>query len=283
MINIENLSFSYQKKGCRHANKNVFDLNIKNAQIGTGIHLLLGENGAGKTTLLHIIAGLLFTQKGTCKIDGNDISLRQPSDMSKVFFMPEDITFPAKSINDFAKIHSPFFPTFSEDLFRQNLEIFHLTGDEELSSLSFGIRKKANIAYVMALGTDIILLDEPTNGLDINAKKELLKIMVNSIRDDQTVIISTHTVWDLKNLFDSVMMLNRGELLLSMSNEELISKISFMAGNTLNPDALYSEHDINGYHWIEKNIDGIETETNFALLYSALMSNAAQNIIDALK
>ena len=283
MINIENLSFCYQKKGCKNANKNVFDLNIKNAQIGPGIHLLLGENGAGKTTLLHVIAGLLFAQKGTCKIDGNDISRRQPSDMSKVFFMPEDISFPAKSINDFAKIHSPFYPTFSKELFRQNLETFHLTGDEELSSLSLGIRKKANIAYVMALGTDIILLDEPTNGLDINAKKELLKIMVSSIREDQTVIISTHTVWDLKNLFESVMMLNRGELLLSMSNEEIISKISFMVGNAPSPDALYTERDINGYHWIEKNVDGIETETNFALLYSALMSDTAQNIIDALK
>ena len=283
MINIENLSFCYKKKPYNHDNKDVFDLNIKNTQIGPGIHLLLGENGAGKTTLLHIIAGLLFAQKGICKIDGNDVSLRQPSEMNKIFFMPEDITFPTKSINDFAKIHSPFYPTFSEELFRQNLETFHLTGDEELSSLSLGIRKKANIAYVMALGTDIILLDEPTNCLDINAKKELLKIMVSSIRDDQTVIISTHTVWDLKNLFESVMVLNHGKLILSMSNEELISKISFMTGNTLNPDALYSEHNINGHQWIEKNVDGIETEINFTLLYSALMSNNAQNIIDALK
>ena len=275
MININYLSYSYKKE--QNALNNI------NVQIEPGIHLLLGENGAGKTTLLHVIAGLLFAQKGSCKIDGNDISLRLPNDMNKVFFMPEDITFPAKSINDFAKIHSPFYPTFSKDLFRQNLETFHLTGNEELSSLSLGIRKKANIAYVMALGTDIILLDEPTNGLDINAKKELLKIMVSSIRDDQTVIISTHTVWDLKNLFDSVIMLKQGELLLSMSNDELVSKISFMTGNTLNPDALYTERDINGYHWIEKNVDGIETETNFTLLYSALMSDNIQNIINALK
>ena len=99
MIDIKNLSFYY--------NTNYNALDDINVQLGPGIHLLLGENGAGKTTLLHIIAGLLFAKEGFCEIDGNDITLRQPSDMSKVFFMPEDITFPAKSINDFAKIHSP--------------------------------------------------------------------------------------------------------------------------------------------------------------------------------
>ena len=275
MIDIKNLSFNY--------NKGYKALDNINANLGTGVHLLLGENGAGKTTLLHVIAGLLFAKEGSCSIDGNDISLRNPSDMSKVFFMPEDITFPAKSINDFAKIHSPFYPTFSEELFRQNLDIFHLTGDEPFSSLSLGNRKKANLAYVMALGSDVLLLDEPTNGLDINAKKELLKIMVGSLREDQTVIVSTHTVWDLKNLFESVMMLRRGNLLLSMTTEELGSKLSFMASTAPSPNALYIEQDMNGFRWIEKNIDGNETEINFSLIYSALMSNAAQNVLDALK
>lgn len=275
MIDIKNLSFNY--------NKGYKALDNINANLGAGVHLLLGENGAGKTTLLHVIAGLLFAKEGLCSIDGNDISLRRPCDMSKVFFMPEDITFPAKNINDFAKIHSQFYPTFNEEIFRQNLEIFHLTGNESFSSLSLGNRKKANLAYVMALGSDVLLLDEPTNGLDINAKKELLKIMVGSLREDQTVIVSTHTVWDLKNLFESVMMLRRGNLLLSMTTEELGSKLSFMASTAPSPNALYIEQDMNGFRWIEKNIDGNETEINFSLIYSALMSNAAQNVLDALK
>ena len=275
MIDIKNLSFNY--------NKGYKALDNINANLGAGVHLLLGENGAGKTTLLHVIAGLLFAKEGSCSIDGNDISLRRPCDMSKVFFMPEDITFPAKNINDFAKIHSQFYPTFNEEIFRQNLEIFHLTGNESFSSLSLGNRKKANLAYVMALGSDVLLLDEPTNGLDINAKKELLKIMVGSLREDQTVIVSTHTVWDLKNLFESVMMLRRGNLLLSMTTEELGSKLSFMASTAPSPNALYIDQDMNGFRWIEKNIDGNETEINFSLIYSALMSNAAQNVLDALK
>lgn len=275
MIDIKNLSFNY--------NKGYKALDNINANLGAGVHLLLGENGAGKTTLLHVIAGLLFAKEGSCSIDGNDISLRRPCDMSKVFFMPEDITFPAKNINDFAKIHSQFYPTFNEEIFRQNLEIFHLTGNESFSSLSLGNRKKANLAYVMALGSDVLLLDEPTNGLDINAKKELLKIMVGSLREDQIVIVSTHTVWDLKNLFESVMMLRRGNLLLSMTTEELGSKLSFMASTAPSPNALYIEQDMNGFRWIEKNIDGNETEINFSLIYSALMSNAAQNVLDALK
>ena len=197
--------------------------------------------------------------------------------------MPEDITFPAKSINDFAKIHSPFYPTFNEELFRQNLETFHLSGDETFSALSLGNRKKANLAYVMALGTDVLLLDEPTNGLDINAKKELLRIMIASLREDQTVIVSTHTVWDLKNLFESVMMIRQGNLLLSMSTEEICSKLAFMASTTPGINALYLEEEMGGFRWIEKNTDNIENEINFSLIYSALMSDSAQNVLDALK
>ena len=107
--------------------------------------------------------------------------------------------------------------------------------------------------------------------------------MVGSLSENQTVIVSTHTVWDLKNLFESVMMLRRGNLLLSMSTEEIGRKLSFVSSTSPNPNALYMEQDMNGFRSIEKNIDGNETEINFALIYSALMSDAAQNVLDALK
>ena len=274
MITINNLTYGY--------NKHINAVNNITTSIAPGIHLLLGENGAGKTTLLHIIAALLYPKEGTCLINGKDISARKPADMSQVFFMPEDITFPAKTINEFAHIHSPFYPTFSEDLFEQNLETFQMSGNEPFSSLSLGNRKKANLAYVMALGTDVLLLDEPTNGLDINAKKELLKIMVRCLNENQTVIISTHTVWDLKNLFESVMMLRRGNLILSKSTEEISAKLSFVSSTAPRPNALYMESDMNGFRSIEPNIDGNETEINFSLIYSALMSDEAQKILDIL-
>jgi hypothetical protein len=79
------------------------------------------------------------------------------------------------------------------------------------------------------------------------------------------------------------MMLRRGNLLLSMTTEELGSKLSFMASTAPSPNALYIEQDMNGFRWIEKNNDGIETEINFSLIYSALMSDAAQKVLDALK
>ena len=213
MININNLTYSYYK------GHNALD-NI-NAQIGPGIHLLLGENGAGKTTLLHVIAGLLYAKEGLCEIDGNDISKRRPCDMSKVFFMPEDITYPAKSINEFAKIHSQFYPTFNEDTFRNNLETFHLSGDEPFAALSLGNRKKANLAYVMALGTDVLLLDEPTNGLDIPAKGQFRKVISSSMNDERTILISTHQVGDVNVLLDYVTIIERSRLLTNCSTAEI--------------------------------------------------------------
>lgn len=106
--------------------------------------------------------------------------------------------------------------------------------------------------------------------------------MVRSIKENQTVIISTHTVWDLKNLFESVMMLRRGKLILSKSTEEISAKLSFVASTTPRPNALYMESDMNGFRSIEPNIDGNDTEINFSLIYSALMSNDAQKILDIL-
>lgn len=267
MILCENLSYTY-KSGKRA-------LTDVNAAIRPGIHLLMGENGAGKTTLLHVLAGLLFPTQGSCRLDEVEMRLRRPDTMRRVFFLPDDMDWPASTINEMIDIHAPFYPSFDEALLRANLLAMGLTGSEGLTAMSLGNRKKAAVAYALSLRPDVLLLDEPANGLDISAKKALQKMLIQSTTDEQTVIVSTHTVWDLQNLFESVMMVRDGYLVLNMPVYDILERVAFVA--TSEPEALsiYAEDEVGGYISIIPNDGTIDSNINFTLLYSALNDNAA--------
>lgn len=169
MIVLNNLTYRY-RKGAEA-------LTDVSASIGPGIHLLLGENGAGKTTLLHVMAGLLYPSSGECLIDGEDASRRLPSELSRMFFLGDNMPFPAKTINEMSRIHAVFYPGFDPVQLQENLKSFGLTGDEPIAKMSLGNRHKSQVAYALALRTDILLLDEPANGLDISAKQALQSML----------------------------------------------------------------------------------------------------------
>lgn len=108
MIRLDNLSYSY-----RHGKQDAID--HASATIGPGIHLLLGENGAGKTTLLRLMAGLLTPAEGACLVDDHSVSERVPSLIQSIFFLPDNLELPTKSINEFAAVHSRYYPAYSAD------------------------------------------------------------------------------------------------------------------------------------------------------------------------
>lgn len=274
MITLNQLSFGYFKWA--EALSNV------SACIGSGIHLLLGENGAGKTTLLHIIAGLLKPQKGECLVDGSNVADRMPSVSSLVFFLGENMPFPANTINEMAKIHAVFYPTFDPDMLRDNLEAFGFNGSERLKSLSLGNRKKAQLAYALSLRTPVLLLDEPTNGLDITSKQTLQNLIARCIDETQTLIVSTHTVFELQNLYDSIIMLSKGRLLLSMSTFDIIQRLAFRTSPVPPVDYLYKEQRMGLNQFIAPNHGEDETALNYTLLYNALLSPERDRIIEIL-
>ncbi len=275
MIKLDNLSFGYFKWA--EALTNV------SARIGSGIHLLLGENGAGKTTLLHIIAGLLRPNRGECLFDDSNVADRMPSTMSRIFFLGESMNFPAGTINGMAKIHGQFYPTFDPVMLRENLAQFGFNGNESLRSLSLGNRKKAQIAYALSLKADVLLLDEPTNGLDITAKQILQTMIVKCVDESQTLIVSTHTVSELQNLYDSIIMLSKGHLLMAMSTDRIIDRLAFRTSPIPPVSYLYKELRMGLNHYICAKGDAEEeTAINYTLLYNALLSPQRDNIIELL-
>lgn len=274
MIELKNLTYAYSR--------GFIAINDVTASVSPGIHLLLGENGAGKTTLLRLIAGLLTPQLGSCRIDDSEMTDRQPLTAKRAFMLPDSMEIPTKTIRQFAEIHSRFYPTFSQEMFEENLSEFELTGNESFLQLSLGLRHKTLLAYVIALGVDVLLLDEPANGLDITSKKALRKMLARCIGMEQTVIISTHTVSDLRELYDGVIVLTHGKLLLSKPTDEILDKLSFVTSAIPPFGSLFVEQGPGVFHAIVSNDNDQPTDINYSLLYSALLSPAREKVIDAI-
>lgn len=277
MIKLENLSFAYRK--------DVVTLKDVTTSFAPGIHLLLGENGAGKTTLLEVMAGLLRPQLGACLIDGIDVATRLPEVMREVFFLGDEVTFPAKNIEEMVRCHACFYPHFDDALLKANLRAFGIDERRDFMKMSLGMRRKAYLAYALSLGTGLLLLDEPANGLDIKSKQTLSNIMASSIDMNQTVIVSTHTVHDLENLFDGVALISDGRLLFNASMEHVASRLVFITSVQPLTGALYSEMRTGLYRAVMEasgEFADADSKPDLTMLYNASFSPARDHIIKLL-
>ena len=213
MISIKNVRFGYNS---RQVVLDDFSLEFTQG----GIYGLLGKNGTGKSTLLYLMVGLLRPQKGSVAIDGVSTSLRTPEVMSEVFLVPEEYDLPPISLRKYVEVIKPFYPRFSNELLERCLANFDMTSDIDLGSLSMGQKKKVYMSVALAANTRYLLMDEPTNGLDILSKSQFRKAVIEGMSDDKTIIISTHQVHDVELLLDHVCIIERNRVLLNEPIEE---------------------------------------------------------------
>ncbi len=269
MVTIENLSFSFTKY------EKLFDgLSMK---LETGyIYGLFGMNGAGKTTLLNHISGLLFPDEGSCLISGIPSRSRLPETLQQLFFLPEQFDLPAISADMYTKIHAPFYPQFDESRFREILAEFVVDPKKKLPELSYGQRKKFLIAFALASNAKLLLMDEPTNGLDIPSKSQFRKIMAASDLTDRCVVISTHQVRDLDALIDHVTVLNNGKIIFQRDIESISNTLGFeKIADDDNRFTLYSEDIFGGKAAImPKSLTKKETQIDLELLFNAVINES---------
>lgn len=264
MIEIKDLSFGYDKR---------FLLENLNLSLAPGhIYGLLGKNGAGKSTLIKNITGLAFPQKGSCKINGNESALRSPDVLADLFLIPEELYLPAVSVRKFAKNTSGFYPKFDEDQFFGYLKEFEIESDVDISSLSFGQQKKTMIAFALATNTPLLVMDEPTNGLDIPSKAQFRRIVSTALTENRCIVISTHQVRDLDNMIDGLIVLDNRHIVLNASVEAISEKLFFTsADSTEDKSIIYSESSIRGITAIVPNADGRTSKVDLELLFNALI------------
>lgn len=266
MIDIQNLHFAYKKK-------KVFDGLSLSLKPGF-IYGLLGKNGTGKSTLLRNIAGLLFPVQGQLDVLGYKPCKRQHAFLQEIFMVPEEFYLPNVSINKFVLCNAPFYPAFSRSQFDGYLKEFDIPANT-LQQMSYGQKKKVLISFALACNTRVLLMDEPTNGLDIMSKSQFKKIMAGAIDNSKCIIISTHQVKDLESLIDRITIIDDGKILFDKTTEEITAKLCFKISFDSNEvkGALYSEESLRGNAIITNNPDGEEGKPDLEMLYKAVMLN----------
>ena len=266
MIEAKNISFKYA--GQKNLVFDDFSFTLKE----NNIYGLLGKNGTGKSTLLYLISGLLRPKKGTVSVDGIDAYKRQPEMLQEIFIVPEEFDLPAMSLEQYVKINEPFYPNFSREVLEACLKDFELTTDLKLNALSMGQKKKVFMSFALAAGTKLLLMDEPTNGLDIPSKSQFRKVIAQYMSEERTLIISTHQVHDVEALLDHILILNQQQLLLDASVSEITEKYTFEYRTPDQmDDALYAEPSLQGNAVIApRKADSAETQINLELLFNAV-------------
>lgn len=267
MIKAEHLTFGYGK------NKQVF--NDFNLEIEKGkIVGLLGKNGTGKSTLLYIICGLLKPSHGNVTIKGIDIRKRLPQTLSDIYLVPEEFDLPNLSMKQFVKLNSGFYPDFSNETLNTCLNDFDLGMDINLGELSMGQKKKAYMCFALATNTSLLLMDEPTNGLDIPSKSQFRKVIASGMTDEKTIIISTHQVRDIDRLLDHITIIDGTEVLLDKSVKEITDRLYFCEQSMNEPTdgVLFIQPSVQGNSIIMENIFGEENPMNLEVLFNAILA-----------
>jgi ABC-2 type transport system ATP-binding protein len=266
MITIKELTFHYGK---RKKLFNHFSLNLEQGCI-VG---LLGKNGAGKSTLLQLVAGLLAPQQGEIEVNDYKPFQRDPNFLADIYMIPEEFFLPSITIAGYLKAVTPLYPSFDKEKLNNILEEFELTTGDKLHHLSHGQRKKFLIAFALASNCKLLILDEPTNGLDIPSKSLFRKILVGSVTDEQLVLISTHQVKDIDTIIDKVVVVEDGVIAFEEDTAGISSKYLFetVASPDGINDILYQEKSPMGYRIIRPANGDSETSIDLELFFNAII------------
>ena len=268
MIQIKDIDFRYPSS--KHLVFRDFSLELKE----NNIYGLLGKNGTGKSTLLYLISGLLRQQQGTILVDGISAQDRKAEMLKDIFMVPEEFELPNVSLATYVKMNQGFYPNFSQEVLDRCLKDFDLPLSLKLNELSMGQKKKVFMSFALATGTRFLLMDEPTNGLDIPSKSQFRKVIANNMTEDRTLIISTHQVHDVESLLDHIIIMNQSQLLLDASVSDICEKYIFEYRNPQEMDdtMLYAEPTLQGNAAICKRQEGEqETQMNLELLFNAVI------------
>ncbi|SDG73444.1 ABC-2 type transport system ATP-binding protein [Dyadobacter soli] len=271
MIHLNQVSFGYGKR------KKLFENLNLNLEAGH-IYGLLGKNGAGKSSLLRNMAGLLFPTGGKIEVAGYEPRKRQPAFLQDVFFLPEEIYLPSVTVDKYLSLMAPFYPKFDEQLFRAYIAELDIPEGNKLTSMSYGQKKKVLIAFALATNTRVLIMDEPTNGLDIPSKSQFRRLVSSALDKDRLILISTHQVRDLDNLIDAIIILEDSKILIQHGLDTISERLCFgeLPSIELDERVIYSEPSLRGYRAVFENSTQEESRVDLEHLFNAVIENPSR-------
>lgn len=206
-LSLQDLVFRYGKQTLF----NQFNAHIESP----GIYGLFGRNGSGKSTLLKTLCGLLTPAGGQVQVLGYTPRKRHAEFLEQIYLLPEEFHLPNLTPISLRNTQAAFYPRFSAEHFDIYLQELEVPADQSFGDMSLGQKKKATIAFALATHTPILLMDEPTNGLDIVGRGQFRKIMARPEHANRIVLISTHQAHDLESILSHIWFIDSGKLVLS--------------------------------------------------------------------
>ncbi len=245
------------------------------------IYGLLGKNGAGKTSLLRLLAGLLFPGRGEVWVHGRYPGARSPEFLSEVYILAEEFGLPRFPADRYIDLYAPFYPRFDYDRMEEYLREFEIPRRTFLTSLSYGQKKKFLLAFGLACGSSLFLLDEPTNGLDIPSKSQFRRLVASAVNEERIFVISTHQVRDVEHLIDPVIIIEGGRIVFNRGFEEIHAALSLRRTERIPKDwpVIYSEADMKGFSVVvPAGTEGGEERgaVDLETLFNAVVQNPQQ-------
>ena len=213
MLQASNLSKKYNGRTA---------LDHVNVEMGDGkIYAFLGPNGSGKTTFMKIIASLTKQSEGELLLDGKALSIKSRADVA--YLPTETHAYPFMTVGEFGEYYQTFFKDFDEIRYKSWVERMKISFRTPFKVLSSGMDKKVRVAATLAREAKVLILDEPFNGVDLLAREEIEKMILEVRSDDRTIILSSHLVEEVESYVNFALFFNEGRLLAMEDVEELRS------------------------------------------------------------
>lgn len=213
MLQAKNLSKKYNGKTA---------LDHVNVEMGDGkIYAFLGPNGSGKTTFMKIIANLTKQSEGELLLDGKSLSIKSRADVA--YLPTETHAYPFMTVGEFGEYYKTFFKDFDEIRYKSWVERMKIPFRTPFKVLSSGMDKKVRVAATLAREAKVLILDEPFNGVDLLAREEIEKMILEVMSDNRTIILSSHLVEEVESYVNFALFFNEGRLLAMEDVEELRS------------------------------------------------------------
>ena len=182
------------------------------------VYGLVGPNGAGKTTIIRHITGVLCQDSGTITLDGAAV-YENPVTKQRIGYIADDqFFFHSASIEDMRKFYKGMYPSFSQERFDKLAPLFDLPRRRPIRKFSKGMKKQAAFWLVMSCQPDLLVLDEPVDGLDPVMRRQILSVLMQDVADrGTTVLVSSHNLRELEDICDHVGIMHQGQMLLEKS------------------------------------------------------------------
>ncbi len=255
-------------KSYKHFQLRDVDLEI---EPGT-VNGLIGPNGAGKSTVMRIMMGLVTPDHGTVSVLGQPISSRDANAKKDIGFFSDDMRlYKSETIAFHMQFVRSLFPGWDEDYAQQLLKRFGLIAQQKVKGLSHGQRVKALMLLILARRPKLLILDEPTNGLDPVAKQEVLSELMQVVSDEtRTILYSSHNTQDVEQISDTITFIDRGRVIASNNRDEFL--------DSWRRFKLQAPQD-----WKAPAIDGLRPESTFGNLRVMTLDRFQAKVEDQLR